>query len=57
MVYPYARDAEKFAFYTALTALGRHEEAIAQWQTILDRYPKYEEYSLIEGKIKRVLGL
>jgi TolB-like protein/tetratricopeptide (TPR) repeat protein len=40
----------------ALFELGRLEDAIAQWQTILDRYPKYEDFQEIEDKIKAALG-
>ena len=32
------------------------EDAIAKWQTILDRYPKYEDFQEIEDKIKSALG-
>lgn len=43
------------AYAYALFRLGRLEEAIAQWQTILERYPKYEDFAEIENKIRAAL--
>ena len=41
----------------SLLALGRKGEAIAKWQSILDAYPKAEEFADIEEKIKDALGI
>jgi TolB-like protein len=40
----------------ALLENGSIELAIGKWQTILDRYPKLEDYAEIEGKIRSALG-
>jgi hypothetical protein len=39
----------------ALLEIGRLEEAIAKWQTILDRYPKHEDFQEIEDKMRSAL--
>lgn len=44
------------AFANGLVALKRPMEAIARWQAILERYPKYEEYDRIEGLVRATLG-
>jgi TolB-like protein len=41
----------------ALLLLGRREEAIAQWQSFLDQYPKAPEYQGFEAKIEALLGV
>ncbi len=41
----------------ALWFRGRIDDAVAKWQTILDRYPTSRQYDQIERKIKHVLGL
>jgi TolB-like protein len=41
----------------ALLRLGRREEAIAQWQSFLDRFPKAPEYQKFEAKIEDLLGI
>lgn len=43
------------AYAHGLLALGRPMEAIARWQAILERFPKYEEYDLVEQKIRGAL--
>jgi TolB-like protein len=40
----------------ALLELGRVEDAIGKWQSILERFPKYEDYQEIEDKIRAALG-
>ncbi len=40
-----------------LLRLGRREEAIAQWQSFLDRYPKATQYKDFEAKIEAILGI
>ncbi len=40
----------------ALLEIGRLEDAVAQWQSILDRFPKYSDYQEIEDKIGAALG-
>lgn len=39
----------------ALFRIGRLEQAIAKWQTVLERYPKYENFADIENKIRAAL--
>jgi TolB-like protein len=39
----------------ALRQLGRLEDAIAKWQTILERWPKHEDYAELEEKIRKAL--
>jgi TolB-like protein len=41
----------------ALVALGRKEEAIAQWQRVLDGYPTHPRYKELEKKIEDLLGV
>jgi TolB-like protein/tetratricopeptide (TPR) repeat protein len=41
----------------ALLRLGRREEAIAQWQSFLDQYPKAPEYQGFEAKVEALLGV
>jgi TolB-like protein len=41
----------------ALLLLGRREEAIAQWQSFLDQFPKAPEYQGFEAKIEALLGV
>lgn len=41
----------------SLLRLGRREEAIAQWQSFLDAYPKAPEYQAFEAKIEALLGV
>jgi TolB-like protein len=41
----------------SLLRLGRREEAIAQWQSFLDQYPKAPEYQAFEAKIEALLGI
>jgi TolB-like protein len=41
----------------SLLRLGRREEAIAQWQSFLDQYPKAPEYQGFEAKIEALLGI
>ena len=41
----------------ALLRLGRREEAIAQWQSFLDQYPKATQYEAFEAKIEAMLGI
>ena len=40
-----------------LMRLGRRTEAIARWQTILDRYPTCEKYAEYERDIQDALGI
>ncbi len=40
-----------------LLALGRRAEAIAKWQSILDRFPKHPDYAKYEAKIEDALGV
>ncbi|MCA9555501.1 MAG: hypothetical protein KC933_36065 [Myxococcales bacterium] len=44
------------AWAQGLMAMGRPEEAIARWQQVLERFPKYEEYDRVEGLIRAALG-
>jgi TolB-like protein len=41
----------------ALLRLGRRPEAVARWQTILDRYPTCEKYAEFERNIQDALGV
>jgi TolB-like protein len=41
----------------ALVALGRKEEAIAQWQRVLDGFPTHPRYKEVEKKIEDLLGV
>lgn len=41
----------------SLLYLGRREEAIAQWQGFLDKYPKATQYEAFEAKIEDLLGI
>jgi tetratricopeptide (TPR) repeat protein len=41
----------------ALVALGRKEEAIAQWQRVLDGYPTATKYKELEKKIEDLLAM
>jgi TolB-like protein len=41
----------------ALVALGRKEEAIAQWQRVLDAYPTAQKYKELEKKIEDLLAV
>jgi TolB-like protein len=41
----------------SLLRLGRREEAIAQWQSFLDQFPKAPEYQGFETKIEALLGI
>jgi TolB-like protein len=41
----------------ALVAVGRKEEAIAQWQRVLDGYPTHARYKEVEKKIEDLLGV
>jgi TolB-like protein len=41
----------------ALVALGRKEEAIAQWQRVLDGYPTHPRYKEVEKRIEDLLGV
>jgi len=40
-----------------LVALGRKEEAIAQWQRVLDGYPTHPKYKEVEKKIEDLLAV
>ncbi|MHB8873893.1 MAG: hypothetical protein ACYC8T_09440, partial [Myxococcaceae bacterium] len=40
-----------------LIVLGRKEEAIAQWQSFLDTYPKATQYKEFEVKVEDLLGI
>jgi TolB-like protein len=40
-----------------LVALGRKEEAIAQWQRVLDGYPTHARYKEVEKKVEDLLGV
>lgn len=44
------------AYAKGLVALRRPVEAVARWQSILERYPKYESYDEVEAKIRAALG-
>ncbi len=40
-----------------LLRLGRRDEAIAEWQSFLDQYPKATQYRAFEQKIEGILGI
>ena len=40
----------------AFLELGKIEDAVAQWQLVLERYPKFEDYADFETKIADALG-
>jgi TolB-like protein len=41
----------------SLLLAGRKMQAVARWQMILDRYPRYKDFYLYKAKMERALGV